>query len=170
MLLIALVILLLASPVSAQLVIEQPYTVGTNPPETRARVCIDLDGSCETAAIPFLGENHQQFVVGGATPGMNVQGDIINSSSAPGDNRAVAAWNAKAHGGSLLQAKTYGCNYVGFLSGINLACQSEVLGQFGLILTSPDGPARVVIQNEWVGTSYVAVLVVVSCYLALARP
>jgi hypothetical protein len=64
----------------------------------------------------------------------------------------VAAWNAHASGGSLLQAKTYGQNYTGFLSGIDLAGDSEILGQYGLILYSPEGPIRVVPEGEWVAT------------------
>lgn len=144
-----LALALIPSLASAQGVLRtQDYTVGD---EQRFRACISIHAE-DCNELAFQGENHQQFVVVGNKPGMNVQGDVINRSDAPNDNRAVAAWNAHAHGGSLLQSKTYGCNYVGFLSGINLACQSEILGQFGFVFNAPNGDGRVVIKNEWVGT------------------
>ena len=125
----------------------QDYTIGTNPPEARSRVCISTDGACDR--LDFQVENHEHFAVVTDTFGMNAKASVVNLSETQGDPHAVACWDAHATG-AVMQACAYGTNYPGTLSGIALAGRAKFVGYNGVVFGTYSGPMDVIADGTHV--------------------
>jgi hypothetical protein len=128
----------------------QDFLLGTAPNQRAAiRLCVSEDGSCDRLGFPV--ENQEQVAISSDTPFHNVAGRVIQGSTQPRDNRAIACWDAMAQG-AVMQACAYGTNYPDSLSGIPLAGKAKFVGYNGTVFGTYSGQVYVVANSEHVAS------------------